>query len=168
MRKLKGLTLVECLILIVVIVGLVGLGTFLSDFQKAARYDAEAATTNPSTASTGYWTLAIPLTGTTSGGALGMGTLTNKVRFKMPWPATLIGASAIYRTGGSTSGQTVDVTEAGTSVLSTPIVMNSTTVTEGTISDAAIADEAVIGITTVVTSTTAVSDPTVQLIFKRK
>jgi len=170
MKNLRGRTLVEALLLISIVIGLIALGSFLSDFRKEANLDnyAMADVSNPSTASPGYMMVNIPLTPNSTNGNYGMGTNTNKVRFKMPWPATLLGVSGIYRTGGAPASMTIDVTEAGTTCLSTPLVINSTSASEGVITDSAIADEATIGITTVVTTGTALYDPMVQLIFKRK
>jgi len=170
MKNFRGRSLIEALILISIVIALVVLGSFLSDLRKMARIDnlAMAAVTNPTTASPGYMMVNIPLVANSTEGNYGMGTKTNKVRFKMPWPATLLGVSGIYRTGGAPAGMTIDVLEAGTSCLSVPLVINSTTAAEGVITDSAIADEAMIGITTVVTTATALYDPMVQLIFKRK
>ena len=67
------------------------------------------------------------------------------VRFAIPFKARLVGASATARaSGGTTPTLTVDVLEAGVTVLSAPISVTAGTVSEGTITDADLADEAVI------------------------
>jgi len=163
--KLKSLRFRE-IGLIGLIVGLLVIGgLFAGNHIKMAKLDPailEAAVTNPSPASPGYMMVNLSIPGTqTSGGVIG--TKTNVSRFKMPWPATLLSVSGIYRVGGAIS---VDVTEAGSSVLTTALVLNSTTAAEGVISDSVIADEALIGINIVAGE--LCYDPVVQLIFKRK
>lgn len=67
------------------------------------------------------------------------------VRFKLPYPAKLVGVSASARaSGGTTPTLTVDVKEAGTTVLSTPIAVTAGTVSEGTVTDSLLADESII------------------------
>jgi len=163
--KMKSLRIKE-IGLIGLIVGVLIFGAlFVGNHIKTAHLDPQilmAAVVNPSPASPGYMMVNLSIPGTqTSGGVIG--TKTNVSRFKMPWPATFLGVSGIYRVGGTIS---IDVTEAGSSLLSTPLVLNSTTAAEGVISDSAIADEALIGINIVAGS--LCYDPTVQLIFKRK
>jgi hypothetical protein len=164
--KMKNLRLRE-IGLIGLIVALLVMGSlFVGNQIKVAKFDPRvvmAAVVNPSPASPGYMMVNLSIPGTqTSGGVIG--TKTNVSRFKMPWPATLLAVSGIYRTGGAI---TVDVTENGSSVLSIPLLINSTTAaSEGVISDSAIADEALIGINIVAGA--LCYDPTVQLIFKRK
>lgn len=64
-------------------------------------------------------------------------------RFALPYPATLIGVTATARASGGTSPTlTVDLEEAGTTVLTAPISVTAGTVGEGAISDATLADEA--------------------------
>ena len=166
MRQMKNLRLKE-IGLIGLIVGLLIVGGFfVGNHIKMANLDPQivmAAVTNPSPGSPGYIMDNLPIPGNYT-----TGTVTNKVRFKMPWPATLIGVSGICRTVGGASTMTVDVTEGGTTVLSTPLAINATTVAEAVITDTTIADEATIGITTRVSGTGTFVDPTVQLIFKRK
>lgn len=61
----------------------------------------------------------------------------------LPYPAKLIGVTAYCRaSGGTTPTLTIDIAEAGTSVLSSPISITAGTVATGTISDNALADEA--------------------------
>lgn len=67
------------------------------------------------------------------------------VRFKLPYAAKLIGVSATARaSGGTSSTLTVDVKEAGTTVLSAPVSITAGTVSEGTITDTLLADESTI------------------------
>lgn len=69
------------------------------------------------------------------------------IRFKMPFPATVLGVSASARaSGGTTPTLTVDVLEAGTTILSTPIAVTAAAVAEGAIADSAIADESAVTI----------------------
>jgi hypothetical protein len=71
--------------------------------------------------------------------------VTAVLRFQMPFAAQLIGVSASARASGGTSPTlTVDVLEAGTTVLSAPIAVTAGAVAEGTVADAALADEAAI------------------------
>ncbi len=165
MKQIKSLRMKEVWLIALVLAVLIGAGFFASDHIKMAKLDPQAlmaAVANPSPASPGYMMVNLPIPGTqTSNGVIG--TKTGVIKFKMPWPATLISVSGIYRVGGAV---TIDVTEAGSSVLSTPLVLNSTTVTEATISDSAIADESIISIDHTVPA--VAYNPTVQLIFKRK
>ena len=164
--KLKSLQLKEIALIGLIACLVVAGGFFVGSHIKMADLDPQivmAAVTNPSPGSPGYMMVNLPLPGSYT-----VATTTNKVRFKMPWPATLLGVSGVYRTGGIESTMTVDVTEAGTTCLSTPLLINSTSVTEGIITDSAIADEATIAINLVVAGSGTFLDPTVQLIFKRK
>lgn len=71
--------------------------------------------------------------------------VTAAIKLQMPFAAQLIGVSATARASGGTSPTlTVDVLEAGTTVLSAPIAITAGTVAEGTVTDAALADEAAI------------------------
>lgn len=66
-------------------------------------------------------------------------------RYQMPFACKLIGASASARASGGTSPTlTIDVLEAGTTVLSAAMSITAGSVTEGTITDAIIADEAAV------------------------
>ena len=162
---MKSLKFRGKMILGTAVIFLVGFGLLLGGLQHRAGLDREvmAAVSNPSPGSPGYMMVILPMNGNHTSST------TNAIRFKMPWPATLLGASAIVRTSGAAGTMTIDVTETGTTVLSGAISVNPTTVTEGTIADSAIADEAVIGITTTISSAGAIwVDPTVQLNFKRK
>ncbi len=148
-----------CVMLFVIMAVLVlSLGTF----RQTARYDntAMAAVTNPSPASPGYFVIVLTMPSNYAA------SVSNIARFKMPWPATLVGASAVVRTFTALGSASIDITEADTSVLSSQISLASSTITEGVISDSAIADEATIGITLTIASGTF-TDPTVQLNFKR-
>lgn len=67
------------------------------------------------------------------------------VRFAMPFPARLVGVQATARASGGTSPTlTVDVMEAGVTVLSAPVAVTAGAVAFGTITDDTIADEAAV------------------------
>lgn len=78
---------------------------------------------------------------------------TNKVKFRMPYAFTLTGVRASLSTG-QTSGSifTVDINEAGTSILSTKLTVDNgettstTAATPAVISDTALADDAEISV----------------------
>lgn len=92
------------------------------------------------------------------------------VKFALPFPAKLIGVSATARaSGGTTPTLTVDVKEAGATVLTAPISITAGTVAEGTIADAALADEAVITVDLTIGGTSPTwNDITVLLTVARK
>ena len=160
---MKSLKFRGKMILGTVVIFLVGFGLLLGGLQHRAGLDREvmAAVSNPSPASPGYMMVVVtyPSSLTTD--------TSNLVRFKMPWPATLVGVSAIVRHNTSGGVAAIEVREGTTSVLSSTISLSSGSATEGTISDSAIADEATIAIDFDVTSGIW-TDPTVQLNFKRK
>ncbi len=69
------------------------------------------------------------------------------VKFVMPFKAEVLGVSATARASGGTGPiLEVDVTEGGTSILSSPMSITAGSVTEGTVSDTSIADESTLGI----------------------
>lgn len=113
-----------------------GIGVPVPDATR----DANAATPNYAVG-TGVDVVVIPLhisgqyTATTAAVA----------RFTLPFAAQVIGVSASARaSGGTTPTLTVDVKEAGVTVLSAPITVTAGAVAEGTISDTALADESAI------------------------
>lgn len=124
---------------------------------------AFAATANPSPNSPGYMTLPFQIsqqyTATTAG----------VVRFKMPFPVKVLNVYASARaSGGTTPTLTVDVKEAGTTILSTPISITAGTVSEGTLTDTKIADEAVVTVDLNIGGTSPTwNDITVVLVCKR-
>ncbi len=66
-------------------------------------------------------------------------------RLQLPFRAKLLGVSASARASGGTSPTlTVDVQEAGVTVLSAPIAVTAGAVTEGTVVDDDLADESII------------------------
>lgn len=72
-------------------------------------------------------------------------TTAGAIRFKLPFPAKLVGVSATARaSGGTTPTLAIDVKEAGTTVLSAPIAITAGTVSEGTVTDSLLADESII------------------------
>ncbi len=163
MKQIRRLKLKEKWLLGSMAVMLAIVSFLVLSSRKVAVLDSEvmAAVTNPSPGSPGYMMVNLPIPGSWTANQ------TNIVRFKMPWPATLLGFSAIVRNTGSTGAMTVDMTEAGSSVLGAAIAVHEHQVTEATISDSVIADEALVGVTFAITAGTW-SDPTVQMIFKRK
>ncbi|MFZ5530299.1 MAG: hypothetical protein ACOY4U_04515 [Pseudomonadota bacterium] len=92
------------------------------------------------------------------------------VKFALPFPAQLVGVSATARASGGTSPTlTVDVKEAGTTVLSAPISITAGTVAEGTITDTALADEAAITVDLTIGGTSPTwNDITILLVLVRK
>ena len=81
-----------------------------------------------------------------------LSTGTNKVRFRMPYAFTLTAVRASVNTAPVGSTLTVDINEAGSTILSTKITIDAsetTSVTSATapvISDSSLADDAIIGI----------------------
>jgi hypothetical protein len=77
---------------------------------------------------------------------------TNKVRFRMPYAATLLSVRANVNTAPTGSTLIVDINEAGTSVLSTKLSIDAsetsstTAATAAVISDSSLADDAEISI----------------------
>lgn len=72
-------------------------------------------------------------------------TTASVIKFKLPFKAKLIGATATARASGGTSPTlTVDVLAGGSSVLSAPVSITAGTVGEATISTSTLADEATI------------------------
>lgn len=68
---------------------------------------------------------------------------TKKIGIKLPWKCDLLGVSTFCASSSGTSPTlTVDVHEAGVSVLSVPVAVVADTYTEATITDSALADEA--------------------------
>jgi hypothetical protein len=161
---MKNLRFMEKSIIVVAMIVLIFAGFFLMTSRKVAMLDSEvmAAVENPTPGSPGYMMVNLPLPGSFTTGADA-----KKVRFKMPWPATLLGFSAIVKTTGSTGTMAVDLLKDGVSVLSAPVSLNADTVTEGTIATSSMSDESIIAVKTTVSGGTW-TDPTVQIIFKRK
>lgn len=122
-----------------------------------------AATANPSPASAGYIVFPVSMnrqyTTTTTG----------VFRTKIPFPVAVVNVYATARaSGGTTPTLTVDVKEAGVSILSSAISITAGTVSEGTISDSLIADEAVVTIDLTIGGTTPTwDDIDVVLVLKR-
>lgn len=167
MNQIKNLRLREIGLIVLIMSFLLIGGLFVGGQIKTAKLDpvlvAQAATENPSPGSPGYWTTILPIMGSfTSTSAM-----SNIVSFKSPWDATLMGFQAIAQTSGS-GGMTVNFKEAGTTVLSTPVAINTKTVAEAVVSDASIADEALMSIDLAITSGGTWKNPTVQIIWKRK
>lgn len=127
----------------------------------------EAATPNPSPASSGYMLLPLVFDRTVSSVSTPV-----IARIKLPFPATAIAVSASCETADySSTDETykIDVLEGGTTILSAPInMLAADTVYEGTISDKTLADEGVLTVTLDVAGTTpSVTDVTVLLVLKR-
>lgn len=86
-------------------------------------------------------------------------TTANVVRLKLPFKAQLVGVSATARASGGTSPTlTVDVLEAGVTVLSAPIAVTAGTVAEVTVTDTTLADESVITVNLAIGGTTPTWD----------
>lgn len=96
-------------------------------------------------------------------------TTANVVRFKLPYSATLQTVQATARASGGTSPTlTVDVLEAGVTVLSTPVAVTAGAVSEAVITDANIADEAVVTATLTIGGTSPTwNDIVIVLVFCR-
>lgn len=77
---------------------------------------------------------------------------TNKIRFRMPYAFTVSGVRASLNSACTTGTFTVDINEAGTSILSTKLTVDAgeatstTAATPAVISDTALADDALISI----------------------
>lgn len=92
-------------------------------------------------------------------------TQTAVARVKMPFPCDVLGVSATARTSGGTSPTlTIDVMEAGVTILSAPVAVTAGSVAEATVTDAVIADEALITINTAITGTSPTWDDIMVLI----
>ena len=93
-------------------------------------------------------------------------------RIKLPFKAQVLGVSASLETGDYASTDevyTIDVLEAGTTILTAPInMLAADTVYEGTLADTSIADEAIVTVALDVAGTTpSVTDVTVLLTVRR-
>jgi len=91
-------------------------------------------------------------------------------KIKLPFPAKLIGVSATARASGGTSPTlTVDVQEAGVSVLAAPVAITAGAVAEATIADSALADESLVTVDLAIGGTTPTwNDITVLLTVRRR
>ncbi len=141
---------------------------YLPMMPYASRFTGEVQaatdTANPSTGSPGYFIMPFHLTG-----ALTAGAITGIVTFNMPFPAKLLGVYASVR--AHTNVQTVNVLNAGTSMLSSVITLTTAGVVYGgTLSTTAaalmVADEAAVTID--FNTGTSATDTTILLIFKRQ
>lgn len=124
---------------------------------------SSAATTNPSPASSGYMVLPIQISGQYTA------TTAAVAKFKMPFPATVVHASATARaSGGTTPTLTVDIKEGASSILSSAISITAGTISDGTLSDTALADEAAVSVDLTIGGTNPTwDDITVLLVLKR-
>jgi len=126
---------------------------------------ALAATANPSPASPGYMVLPLTFDRTITATA-------TPVKFKLPFPATVVGVSATagtLDTGDADETYTVDVKEGATSILSSAVALAAAgTIYDGTLSDTTIADEATLSVVVTLGGTTpSLTDLTVLLVLKR-
>jgi hypothetical protein len=154
-RFKKGLSVLIALAVIF------GVGSFIpqSPFRIPHSYAAYSGITVPSPGSPGYETMTFTLTGTVSASTAGI------IAFKMPWACTLIQVQASVQ--ALTGAATLNLKEAGTTVLSSVITLNTAGQTyEGTISDTAIAKDA--AMTVDLTVTTNIVNGTIVLVLKRK
>lgn len=97
-------------------------------------------------------------------------TTANVARFALPFACDVLGVGASARaSGGTTPTLTVDVLEAGATILSAPIAVTAGSYTEGTVTDAALADEALITVTLTIGGTSPTwNDITVLITCARK
>lgn len=135
--------------------------------MPAINMPAQAATDNPSTASTGYETWVFHVNGTFT-------STVTPIKFKVPWPYRALSVSVYARSVSGASdvaSQTVDVKQGSTSLLTTPVqIISSDTVTDGTIATTpTITDEATISVILNMTGTNpSVTDLTVVMPVKRQ
>jgi hypothetical protein len=143
--------------------GLIALCLVILTAAMALPFALQAATSNPSPASPGYYVVSLhfdtQLTATQA----------DKASFKIPWPSQLVAMKCTGRALGGTGSPTYTWTlqeAAGTLATCAPTAAG--TEVEGTISDAAVADEAVVTLDYAATGTSPTQDDaTVILIFKR-
>ena len=96
--------------------------------------------------------------------------ITALARYKLPWPAKLVGFSAAARgKSGSSPTLALDLLAGGVSVLSAPVSVADGSVTEASIATARISDEAVLTIDSTIggTSTPTFTDVDVLASFVR-
>ena len=124
---------------------------------------AQAATTNYSEAITGIQVIPFHISGQYTA------TTADVVKFNIPFKAQVLSVQATARASGGTSPTlTVDVQEAGTTILSSAISITAGTVSEGTVSDSALADEAAITVDFTIGGTTPTwNDITVFITVRR-
>ncbi|TAN61053.1 hypothetical protein EPN18_07400 [bacterium] len=96
-------------------------------------------------------------------------TTANIVRFQIPFKAEVLGVSATARASAGTAPTlTIDVKEAGVTILSTPMSITAGTVTEGPIADNMLADEAIITVDIAIGGTSPIwGDITLILTLRR-
>ncbi|MDY7033989.1 MAG: hypothetical protein SVY10_19010 [Thermodesulfobacteriota bacterium] len=118
---------------------------------------------NITPASPGYSILPIHISGQYTA------SVADVVKFKLPWAHRAIGVSATARASGGTSPTlSIDVKEAGTTILSSAMSITAGSITDGVISDANLADEAEISIDLTIGGTSPTwDDITVHLVLKR-
>jgi hypothetical protein len=118
-----------------------------------------AATSNYPETAPGIQVIVLPIMGTIT-------STTTPVRWTTPFKMRVIGVSASARDVSGSA--TIDVKEAGASILSAAIACPSANVTyEGTISDSYIADEAAITIVFTLSGGSHITDATVILTVRR-
>ncbi|MCK4536689.1 MAG: hypothetical protein KAT93_06725 [Desulfuromonadales bacterium] len=144
-----------------------GLSKFLTTLLVMAllAMPAFAATTNPGPGSPGYMVLPLTLDRTITATA-------TPVTFKLPFPATVVGVTAhakVLDTGDADETYTVDIKEAGTTILSSAVSLAAQdTVYAATLSDTTLADEALVTLVVTLGGTTpSMTDLTVLLVLKR-
>lgn len=96
--------------------------------------------------------------------------VTDKVTYKMPWPAKLVNMKCAVRALGGSSTPTYTWTlKAGTTTLATCAPTTNATEVEATISNTAVADESVMHLNYASTgSSPTADDATVVLVWKRQ
>lgn len=124
---------------------------------------SQAATKNYSEVVTGIQVVPFHISGQYTATTAGV------VKFQIPFKAQVLGVSATARASGGTSPTlTVDVKEAGTSILSSAISITAGTVAEGIVSDTSLADESAITVDLTIGGTSPTwNDITVILTLRR-
>lgn len=124
---------------------------------------AQAATKNYSEAIPGIQVIPFHISGQYTATAV------NVVKFNIPFKAEVLSVQATARASGGTSPTlTVDVKEAGTTILSSVISITAGTVSEGTLSDTSLADESAVTVDFTIGGTTPTwNDITVLITVRR-
>ena len=124
---------------------------------------SHGAVTNYSETITGIQVIPIHISGQYTA------TIADVAQFKIPFKGHVLGVSATSRASGGTSPTlTVDVQEAGTTILSSPFAITAGTVAEGTVTDSSLADESIITIDLTIGGTSPTWDDITVLLTVRR
>lgn len=141
---------------------LLGLCALAFAASLALPFALQAATSNPSPASSGYYVMTLNFDSQLTV------SVADKAYFKQPWPAELVAIKCAARAVGGTTPTFTWTLQEGAGTLATCAPTAANTEVEGTISDKAVADEAAITLDYASTGTSpTLDDATVLLIFKR-